>query len=96
MALDHTQIINKPMITEKTSWESTDPRRRRYSFLVHIKATKPEIKAAIEHIYGVRVESVTTQIRKGQEVRTRHGVSQTSTWKKAAVKLHAEDKIELF
>ena len=89
-----TQIIKRPLVTEKCTWESTA--RNRYSFLVHMKASKPQVRAAIADLYNVRVESVSTQIRKGKYRRTRFGPSKTKDWKKATVQLHSEDKIELF
>ena len=91
--LDPTQIIKRPLITEKATWEGTE--RNRYSFLVHMKAKKPQISAAIEAIYKVRVEKVRTQVRKGRTHRTRHGVTNTGDWKKAIVQLHEEDRIDL-
>ena len=92
--LEATDIVKKPLITEKSTWESGD--RNRYSFEVAMKARKPQIKAAIEKLYGVRVERVATQIRKGKYFRTRFGPAKSSDWKKATVQLHEEDRIELF
>ena len=91
--LEPTQIVKRPLITEKATWENTA--RNRYSFLVHMKAKKPQIRAAIEALYKVRVEKVRTQVRKGATHRTRHGVTNTGDWKKAIVQLHAEDRIDL-
>ena len=89
-----TQIIKKPLVTEKTTWEAAE--RNRYSFEVPLTARKPEIKAAVESIYGVRVEKVSTQVRKGRYFRTRWGQAKKSDWKKATVELHTDDRIELF
>jgi large subunit ribosomal protein L23 len=94
MQLAATDIIKKPLITEKTTWESGD--RNRYSFAVNMRARKPQIKAAIESLYGVRVERVSTQVRKGKYFRTRYGPAKSSDWKKATVQLHEDDRIELF
>jgi len=94
MKLDAIHIVKKPLITEKTTWESGD--RNRYSFEVALEARKPQIKAAIEKLYGVRVERVSTQVRKGKYFRTRFGPAKSSDWKKATVELHSEDRIELF
>ena len=103
--LDATHLIRKPLITEKSTWESTrlikkgkhagDPVNR-FSFEVVMTARKPQIKAAIEEIYGVRVQRVSTQIRKGRTYRTKFGTANTGDWKKATVQLHPDDKIELF
>lgn len=103
--LDPTYIVKKPLITEKTTWESQreikkgkragDPVNR-YTFEVSMEARKPEIKSAIEQLYGVRVKRVSTQIRKGRTYRTRFGTANTGDWKRATVQLHPDDRIELF
>ncbi|MBL4700376.1 MAG: 50S ribosomal protein L23 [Phycisphaeraceae bacterium] len=92
--MDATYVIKRPMVTEKTTWESDA--RNRFSFVVDTKATKPQIQKAIEELYAVRVESVATQIRKGETFRTRYGVSKKRDWKEATVQLHQDDRIELF
>lgn len=89
-----TQLIKRPLVTEKCTWEGTA--RNRYSFVVHDQARKPQIKRAIEQLYEVRVEKVSTQIRKGKYRRTRFGPAKTSNWKKATVQLHKDDRIDLF
>ena len=92
--MDATYVIKRPMVTEKSTWESDA--RNRFSFVVDIKATKLQITKAIQELYDVRVESVATQIRKGEAFKTRFGASKKSDWKKAVVQLHADDRIELF
>ncbi|MBI1337128.1 MAG: 50S ribosomal protein L23 [Phycisphaera sp.] len=94
MTLHATHIIKRPLVTEKSTWESTA--RNRYSFLVPMTARKPDIKTAVEELYKVRVVSVATQVRKGKDKRTKHGVINTGSWKKATVEVHPDDKIELF
>lgn len=94
LALDPTQILKQPLITEKSTWETES--RNRYAFEVVMNARKADIKAAVETIYGVRVERVSTQIRKGKYRRTRFGPAKTNDWKKAVVQLHEDDRIELF
>lgn len=88
-----TQVLKRPLITEKCTWENET--RNRYSFVVNSKARKPQIKAAVEYLYDVRVVKVSTQVRKGKYRRTRFGQAKTSDWKRATVQLHAEDRIEL-
>jgi large subunit ribosomal protein L23 len=92
--LEATDIIKKPLITEKSTWESTE--RNRYAFEVNMRARKPQIKAAIEKLYKVRVASVATQVRKGKYFRTRFGPAKSSDWKRATVQLHEDDRIDLF
>ena len=92
--MEATQIIKKPIITEKSTWEGD--RHGRYSFEVDMRARKPEIRRAIEELYKVRVVKVHTEIRKGTYFRTRFGPGKTTPWKKAAVKIHEDDRIDLF
>jgi large subunit ribosomal protein L23 len=58
-----------------------------YAFKVARDASKPEIKAAVEHLFDVRVESVTTTNVKGKTKRTARGVTRKKNWKKAYVRL---------
>jgi len=92
--LEATEIIKRPLVTEKGTWEGT--RHNRYSFEVDFRAHKPQIKAAVEHLYNVRVLGVATQIRQAKTRRTRYGITGGQTWKKATVQLHPDDKIEVF
>ena len=105
MKFEPTNIIKRPLITEKSTYEASGsiPRGKnageplnRYSFHVDMSARKGEIAKAIEAIYSVRVQKVNTQIRKGQYFRTRFGPGKTNSWKKAVVQLHPEDRIDLF
>jgi len=63
---------------------------------VNMKATKPQIRDAVASLYKVRVEKVSTQIRKGKYRKTRFGPAKTKEWKKATVHLHPDDRIDLF
>jgi large subunit ribosomal protein L23 len=92
--MDPTYIVKKPLITEKTTWEAGA--RNRYSFEVNPSADKPQIKAAVEALYNVRVQKISTQVRKGKYFRTKFGPAKTATWKRATVQLHEDDRIELF
>ena len=92
--MEPTTIIKKPLITEKSTYASAETNR--YSFKVDGRATKPQIKKAVESLYGVRVVAVATQNRAGKVRRTRHGYVNTPPTKQATVKVHADDRIELF
>jgi large subunit ribosomal protein L23 len=94
MTREPIHVVKRPLITEKSAWESDS--RNRFSFEVAADARKPEIKQAIEQLYGVRVKSVATQLRKGKHFRTRFGYAKKADWKRATVLLHDEDTIELF
>ena len=104
--LEPHQVILRPLITEKTTHQSTRSTRRKeggqkpvgdsYSFEVNPWATKDEIKVAVEELFGVRVEKVRTQNRLGKRRRYRFKMGQLPNWKKAIVTLHPEDRIEFF
>jgi large subunit ribosomal protein L23 len=92
--MEATTVIRKPLITEKSTIESSE--RNRYAFEVDRRATKPQIRKAVEELYGVRVIGVATQNRKGCMRRNRFGYWRTKDIKRAIVKLHPDDRIDLF
>ncbi len=92
--MEPTRIIKKPLITEKSTFMSADANR--YLFQVDRLATKPQIRKAIEALYGVRVITVATQKRPGKMRRYKYGYVQTAPTKRAIVKIHADDRIDLF
>lgn len=85
--------IKKPLITEKNSLLAE---QGVYVFEVDKKATKTEIKTAIEKYFRVKVESVNTSICRNRARRTKMGVGSVQHWKKAMVKLKEGEKISLF
>jgi large subunit ribosomal protein L23 len=91
--MEPTTIIKKPLVTEKSTFLAE---ANRYAFQVDKRATKPQIRKAVEALYGVRVLSVATQNRPGKVRRFRYGYVNTPTTKRAVVKVHADDRIELF
>ncbi|MHC4710613.1 MAG: 50S ribosomal protein L23 [Planctomycetota bacterium] len=91
--MEPTTIIKKPLVTEKSTFLAE---ANRYAFQVDKRATKPQIRKAVEALYGVRVLSVATQNRPGKVRRFRYGFVNTPTTKRAVVKVHADDRIELF
>ena len=80
----HHSIIRSPSITEKNTILREE---NKYVFEVDIKAQKPQIKRAIEKLFGVTVESVNTMIVKGKEKRMGKFAGYKSDWKKAIVKI---------
>jgi len=88
------QVVLRPLVTEKGTHVSS--RHNAYGFEVHPLATKADIKAAVESLWGVRVKAVRTQNRVGKPRRTKAVYVQTQPWKKAIVKLHDEDRIAFF
>ena len=92
--MEATRVIRKPLVTEKSTYMSTE--LNRYAFQVDRRATKPQIRQAIQELYGVRVLSVATQTRPGKAKRTKYGYITSAQTKRAIVKIHTEDRIELF
>lgn len=89
------EILKKPVITEKSM---KDAASGWYTFIVHLKANKVEIRQAVESQFKVKVLSVKTLITKGKSKRVgrrRQEVSQTP-FKKAMVKLGPDEKLDLF
>ena len=93
--LEPHQILLRPLISEKGTHQST--RYRAYPFEVNPWASKDEIKAAVEELFGVRVEKVRTQNRAGKKRRTRTGIGRLVNWKKAIVTLREDSpQIDFF
>ena len=86
------QVILAPVITEKAT---TLGERSQYVFRVAVDATKPEIKAAIEGLFGVSVLGVNTMVVKGKSKRFRGRPGRRSDWKKAMVRLAEGQTIDL-
>ena len=87
-------VIVKPIISEKSMDQTAD---RKYTFMVAIGANKIEIKKAVEEIFGVEVEKVTTANVLGKVKRMGATSGKRADWKKAVVKLTAGSKtIEFF
>lgn len=90
--LRHYDVIVSPAITEKSTAASE---QNQVVFNVARKASKPEIKAAIEALFGVKVTAVNTLIRKGKTKRFRATVGRQSDVKKAIVTLADGQSIDV-
>jgi len=97
------RVLERPLITEKATTmaaphraSTTNLNVHRYAFEVPLKATKPEIKQAVEARFGRQVIAVNTMIYKPKEKGqgTRRGL--TSPWKKAVVTLAHGQSIDDF
>ena len=88
-------IIRKPIITEQSMADVAD---KKYVFEVAMAATKTEIKAAVEALFGVKVAKVNTLIVNGKVKRTgAYPAGKRADYKKAIVTLTADSKtIEFF
>ena len=87
-------VIKQPILTEKSTFTMNE--RAQYAFLVDPRATKDDIKKAIESLYKVKVVGVNTQVRKGKHRRLKYGLTTEPTTKKATVRLAEGQAIELF
>jgi large subunit ribosomal protein L23 len=88
-------IILRPIITEQSMGEIEN---KKYVFEVAKSAGKPEIKKAIEEIFGVKVQKVNTLNMIGKEKRMgAHPKGRRKNWKKAMIQLKPDSKsIEFF
>ncbi len=87
-------IILRPVITEESMMGTAE---KKYSFKVAKDATKPEIKEAVEKLFGVKVAKVNTMNCKGHLRRYGRFEGYTQAWKKAVVTLTEDSKtIEFF
>ena len=76
------EIILAPVVTEKSS---ADMQEGKYTFKVAKKATKIDVKNAVEKLFEVKVLKVNTMTVKGKEKRVGVHQGRTSDWKKAIV-----------
>lgn len=91
-------ITIKPVITEKAT--QLTERRGVYTFRVSPQANKYQIKKLIEELYGVKVQRVNTAVvrSKNKSRWTKSGLlrGKTAEWKKAIVKLAADQNIDFY
>jgi large subunit ribosomal protein L23 len=88
----HYDVILSPVITEKATYASE---RNQVVFNVARKATKPQIKEAVEKLFDVKVKNVNTLIRKGKIKAFRGSVGEQSDVKKAIVTLEEGHRIDV-
>ena len=86
------ETIRSPVITEKATLLSE---RGQFVFRVAIDATKPEIKASVEALFGVTVLAVNTLVQKGKTKRFRGRPGVRSDMKKAYVQLAEGQSIDM-
>lgn len=86
------QTILSPLVTEKATLNSE---RGQITFKVATDATKPQIKAAVEGLFGVTVLAVNTIVVKGKTKRFKNFPGRRSDWKKAMVRLAEGQSIDL-
>ncbi|WP_290798421.1 50S ribosomal protein L23 [Halomonas sp.] len=87
------KVLLGPHVTEKAAMAAE---RNQYVFRVASDATKPEIKKAVEALFGKKVERVQTLNVKGKTKRTAQGLGQRKGYRKAYVSLAAGETLEDF
>ena len=86
------KILLGPIVSEKTTMLSAN---NQYVFNVRTDSNKSEIRAAIELMFGVKVEAVTTSNVKGKKKIFKGKVGQRISWKKAIVKVSEGQMIDV-
>lgn len=87
------EVLIRPVVSEK-SYELLAANK--YTFRVHSRAHKTQIRQAVEEVFSVRVQDVRTLSVKPKPKRRGYTSGRTRAWKKAVVQLHPEDSISLF
>lgn len=87
------EIIVRPHTTERSYGDATEGK---YTFVVDKKATKVEIKNAVEKLFQVKVIQVNTMNCEGKNKRMGVHQGKTSDWKKAIVKIDTDPKPESY
>lgn len=88
----HYDVIRKPLITEKTTMASENGA---VVFEVDIASNKPQIKEAVEAVFGVKVKAVNTSITKGKVKKFRGQLGTRKDVKKAYVTLEEGNTIDV-
>ena len=86
-------VLIRPIVSEKSYALLA---AGKYTFRVHERANKTQVRQAVEEIFGVRVREVRTMSVKSKPKRRGYTSGRTREWKKAIVQLHPDDHIELF
>jgi large subunit ribosomal protein L23 len=85
-------VIRNPVVTEKSTNASE---HNQVVFDVAIEATKPQIKAAVEGLFNVKVTAINTLVRKGKVKRFRNRLGVRNDVKKAIVTLAEGQSIDI-
>ena len=91
--MEPTQVIIRPVVSEKSYVLAAADK---YTFRVHPKAHKTQIRQAVEELFGVHVVEVRTMSVKSKPKRRGWTSGRTREWKKAIVQLKPGNTIEFF
>jgi len=91
------EVLRRPLVTEKSSYQSG--RLNQYSFIVADKATRTQVKDAIETLYDVsvvRVNIINTPAKRGRRLRSRRLLVRKPGYKKALITLAEGQTLQIF
>jgi len=91
--MEHSQVIIRPVVSEKSYVLAANDR---YTFRVHPRAHKTQIRQAVEALFDVKVVGVRTASVKSKPKRRGLTSGRTRAWKKAIVQVRAGDTIPIF
>ena len=91
--MDPSQVIIRPVVSEKSYVLAAADK---YTFRVHPKAHKTQIRQAIEELFEVKVVEVRTMSVKSKPKRRGFTAGRSRSWKKAVVQVRAGDTIPIF
>jgi large subunit ribosomal protein L23 len=91
--MEHTQVIIRPVVSEKSYVLSAADR---YTFRVHADAHKTHIRQAVEELFDVHVVDVRTMSVKSKPKRRGQTSGRTRKWKKAIVQIAPGESIPIF
>ena len=91
--MDHSQVIIRPVVSEKSYVLASTGR---YTFRVHEDAHKTQIRHAVQALFDVHVEGVRTISVKSKPKRRGVSRGRTRSWKKAIVQVREGESIPIF
>jgi large subunit ribosomal protein L23 len=91
--MEHSQVIIRPVVSEKSYVLAANDR---YTFRVHRRAHKTQIRQAVEELFDVKVVEVRTASVRSKPKRRGLTSGRTRAWKKAIVQVRAGDTIPIF
>ena len=94
MKLSVHDVIERPIVTEKSAIAREASNVA--TFRVDPKASKHDIRRAVEQLFNVKVESVNTMLYRGKDRRMGRGYAKMQNWKKAIITLREGSSIDFF
>ena len=91
---DRFGAVVRPLVTEKSS--AAFQERKEYTFQAHPQATKGDIRAAIESLFGVHVVHIRTLQQRAKQKTRGRSLGTTPRWKKAYVRLKDGESLPVF